>query len=327
MGARPVRITREEFLTPPEFLGIEPRDHPAARVGGARLELLRAGEETTLGACYQQVPVRLVPPFSFAREPAALLYLINLTAGLMDGDAHRLEVVARGGTRAVVTGQSATRVHPALNSFATQQWEVDVEDDSCLVVLPGPLIPFRGCRYYQRARARLASSARLLWGDIWLPGRYQRGALSECFQFDRIVQDFEARRAGSLVYRDRFRWDGPWSAEEAAWHFGDDYCCASLLVAGPLPDNLPEANSGVRRSLFPLDSGESCLRWCGAPEAVTNDLVGLALRLAAYWTSGPNSPPWFLDSGCLAPNHWFSPSLDGNHAAPRSAADVEQRSA
>ena len=42
------------------------------------------------------------------------------------------------GTRAVVTGQSATRIHPALASYATQQWAVDVEDDACLVVLPGP---------------------------------------------------------------------------------------------------------------------------------------------------------------------------------------------
>ena len=88
---------------------------------------------------------------------------------------------------------------------------VDVEDDACLVVLPGPVIPFGGSRYFQRGRVNLAARARLIWGDIWLPGRYDRGELSERFQFERIVQDFEARRAGRLVYRDRFRWDGPWT--------------------------------------------------------------------------------------------------------------------
>ena len=86
-----------------------------------------------------------MPPFSLESESAALLYLINLTAGLMDGDAHLIELTARAGTRAVVTGQSATRIHPAVHSFATQQWEVDVEEDACLVVLPGPTIPFQGC--------------------------------------------------------------------------------------------------------------------------------------------------------------------------------------
>ncbi len=193
MGARAVRITREELLTPPEFRGLHTDKHPAARIGGARIELIHASGKTGLGSCYQQVPVRVMPPFHFDREPAALLYLINLTAGLMDGDGHLLEITAREGTQAVVTGQSATRVHPALASYATQQWSVAVEEDACLVVLPGPVIPFQGSRYFQRGRVELAPHARLIWGDIWLPGRYERGALSERFQFERIVQDFEVR--------------------------------------------------------------------------------------------------------------------------------------
>ena len=172
-----------------------------------------------------------------------------------------------------MTGQSATRIHPALASYATQQWAVEVEDDACLVVLPGPTIPFRGSRYYQRGRVELAPRARLIWGDIWLPGRYDRGALSERFQFERIVQDFEVRRAGRLVYRDRFRWDGPWTPEDADWYFGGALASASLFVAGPMPEALPEAGPALRRSVFRLDTGETCIRWCGHPAAVTADLV------------------------------------------------------
>jgi urease accessory protein len=306
LGPRTARITRDELTTPPEFRGLCPTSHPAARVGGARIELIRVGDETQLGACYQQVPVRLMPPFVMDREPACLLYLINLTAGLMDGDAHLVELTARAGTRALVTGQSATRIHPALASYSTQQWAVEVEDDACLVVLPGPAIPFQGSRYYQRGRVELAPGARLIWGDIWLPGRYDRGELSERFQFDRIVQDFEVRRGGRLVYRDRFRWDGPWSAEEADWHFGGALACASLFVAGPLPTALPEASPKVRRSIFGLESGDSCVRWCGDPVTVTTDLAQMALRLASSWTVGPEAPPWLISSGGLAPNHWFS---------------------
>jgi urease accessory protein len=295
-------------VTPPEFRGLHLAQSEAARIGGARIELARVGDETRLGLCYQQVPVRLMPPFVLDNEPASLVYLINLTAGLMDGDGHRIAITARAGARAVVTGQSATRVHPAVASYATQQWTVEVEDDACLVVLPGPAIPFCGSRYYQRSRVVLSPRARLIWGDIWLPGRYDRGGLSERFQFERIVQDFEARRAGRLVYRDRFRWDGPWTPDDAGWYFGGELASASLFIAGPVPEALalPEAGPTVRRSVFRLDTGESCMRWCGHPSAVTADLVLIATRLAASWTVGPEAPPWLIASSSLAPNHWFS---------------------
>jgi urease accessory protein len=251
-----------------------------------------------------------MPPFSIEGEPASLLYLINLTAGLMDGDGHLVEIRARPGARALVTGQSATRVHPALASFATQQWDVEVEDDACLVILPGPTIPFRGCRYFQRARVELAPRARLIWGDIWFPGRYDRGVLSERFRFERIVQDLEARRGGRLIYRDRFRWDGPWTPEDAAWYFGGSLATASLFASGPVPETLQENGPAFRRSVFPLDSGASCVRWCGNPSAVSADLASTALRLASSWTTGPEAPPWLIASSGLAPNHWFSASAD-----------------
>jgi urease accessory protein len=249
-----------------------------------------------------------MPPFSLDGEPASLLYLINLTAGLLDGDGHLLQIAARSGSHAVVTGQSATRVHPALESFATQQWAVSVEDDAYLVILPGPTIPYRGCRYYQRGRVELSPRARLLWGDVWLPGRYERGGLSERFQFERIVQDFEVRRAGRLIYRDRFRWDGPWTREDAEWYFGGELASASLFIAGPIPETLPEADPTLRRSVFRLDTGDGCIRWCGHPAAVTSDLVQTAMRLAADWTLGPGASPWLLASNSLAPTHWFSTS-------------------
>lgn len=316
MGARANRITREDLVTPPEFREFHLPAAGASRIGGARVELVRVGNETRLGGCYQQIPLRVMPPFSFDVEQASLLYLINLTAGLMDGDGHVVEVEAHAGTRAVVTGQSATRVHPALVSFATQQWHVNVEDDAILVVLPGPTIPFRGCRYFQRGRAELSPGAKLIWGDIWLAGRYDRGELSERFQFERIVQDFEVRQAGRLTFRDRFCWNGPWNTEAVDWYFGGQLAAASLFVAGPLPESLPDPHPSLRRSLFQLDHGQSCLRWCGHPTLVTADLVTVAFSIAANWTGGSAAPPWLLASSDLSPNHWFSTPRDEAVPAP-----------
>jgi urease accessory protein len=247
-----------------------------------------------------------MPPFVLEGEPASLLYLINLTAGLMDGDGHLVQVRARSGTAALLTGQSATRVHPALSGFASQQWSVEVEDDACLVVLPGPVIPYRGTRYFQRGRAELAPRARLIWGEIWFPGRYRRNELSERFVFEKIVQDFEVRRGGQLLYRDRFCWEGPWTDDEAAWFFGGHLAAGSLFVTGQIPEVPPLNTTLLRRSVFPLGSEDHCIRWCGDPSAVSTDLTHVALGLAGTWTGGVGAAPWLIDSSNLAPNHWFS---------------------
>jgi urease accessory protein len=257
-----------------------------------------------------------MPPFSFDGEPEALLYLINLTAGLMDGDGHLIEVEARAGTSAVVTGQSATRVHPALKSFATQQWKVVAEEDACLVVLPGPTIPFRGCRYFQRGRVELASSARLIWGDIWVSGRYDRGELSERFVWERMIQDFEVRRTGRLIYRDRFQWEGPWKQNAIQWHFGGHLCSGSLFIAGEMPDTLPDPPAGVLRSVFPLDHDCHCIRWCGHPMPLSLDVASIGLGIASHWKGAGVDKPWLLGNCDVSPNHWFSTMNDASILEP-----------
>ena len=291
VGARAARITREDLLTPPEFRGLRLAESAAGRVGGARVELVRDRGET-----------RDWGPATSRSRSASCRRSSSIGAGspaLPDQPHRRPAGRRRPSDRDHGARGHAGRRHrpvgharpPGSGRFATQQWAVEVEDDACLVVLPGPTIPFRGCRYFQRGRVELAPRARLIWGDIWLAGRYDRGDLSERFQFERIVQDFEVRRAGRLVYRDRFRWDGPWLPEEANWYFGGHLASGSLFVAGPLPTDLPEPSPGVRRSVFRLESGDSCLRWCGHPTAVTADLVLTALSLAAFWTGPPGRLP------------------------------------
>ena len=329
MGSRAARITREELLTPPEFRGLHPYRPPG---GPSRRRRVRAGPRRPRDAPGNLLPAgsrsASCPRSSSTTKRRRSLYLINLTAGLMDGDGHLIEITARSGTRAVVTGQSATRIHPALASYATQQWHVEVEDDACLVVLPGPTIPFRGCRYFQRGRVELAPRARLIWGDIWLAGRYGRGELSERFQFERIVQDFEARRTGRLVYRDRFRWDGPWTAEDVDWYIGGALASASLFVAGPVPESLTEADPAIRRSVFQLDSAgkaasdgaatrrpsrpTSCRMRSGWPRAGPPGPVrrpGCSPRAISHPTTGSRRVKWPVGKWARPAPHSHGPTI------------------
>jgi urease accessory protein len=304
MGAPSDRIAAEDFVTPPELAAWKLATAPAGRIGGVRVELTANPSGTALGSCYQQVPLRILPPFALSADQAALIYLLNPTAGLLDGDGQLIEITARAGSRAVVTGQSATRIHPCLHGFATQQWHIRVESGAVLVVLPGPTIPFQGCRYYQQVAIDLAPRAGLVWGDIWLAGRYARGVESELFRFEHLIQELTARREGELVYRDRFSWKGPWNDDVIEWHFGKAAGCGSLFVTGALPDWLVESLE-ENGCYFPTAAGDSVVRWCGQPEKVIAALVKAALLSGSMLTGNKSPEPWLLAAHDLAPNHWF----------------------
>ena len=309
MGPRSVRITAEDFIIPAEFGELRLAEHSAGQIGGVYLTLAEQQGRTGFGSIYQQVPLRVLPPFQFPGELASLVYLLNPTAGLLDGDGHLVEIDAQPGTCALVTGQSATRIHPAVRGFATQQWRVNAAADSQLVLLPGPNIPFRGCRYHQQAKIDLDRNARLIWGDIWTPGRYARvGIEAESYQFERIVLDLEVCREGALIFRDHFTWDGPWDQEQARWYVGGQPAAGSggLFVTGDV--ELPPLNPQglLRRVVLALAHGDTLIRWCGPVPELTRDLVKSALQIAASWSGDPQASPWLIGSNHLAPNHWFS---------------------
>jgi urease accessory protein len=315
MGASTARITAADFLIPPSLCDWPLAANGAGRIGGVRLELARDGERTVYGSYYQQVPLRVLPPFHFSAEQPALVYLLNPTAGLLDGDAQLVDLRAGPGTRAVVVGQSATRIHPCLRGLSTQQWVVQVKEEATLLVLPGPAIPFAGCRYYQRVAVDLEAGGHFLWGDVWLAGRYGRGAASESFQFARLSQAMAVRRGGVSIFRDRFDWHGPWDAATAAWYFGQGQACGSLFVTGPVEVSLLEEEPGTERAAFPTAAGDTLLRWLGDSEAVIAAVVHTALRLAGIRSGGAGQAPW-LASPDLAPCHWFSvfPRGSANHS-------------
>ena len=221
MGTRTARITAEDFVIPPSFGGSTWPSGPPARSAVCALQLVASwrihhhGALLSAGAPPRYAAVSFRQGTGRPAVPPQPDRRLDGRGRALDRDCH-----ANRDARAVVTGQSATRVHPAVSSFATQQWRVKVARGASLVVLPGPVIPYRRCRYYQRAIIELEEEAQLAWGDIWTPGRYSRGALSEQYEFERIVQELEVWRDGVLVYRDRFRWDGAWDHGTTRWYFG-----------------------------------------------------------------------------------------------------------
>ena len=66
---------------------------------------------------------------------------------------------------------------------------------------------------------------------------------------------------------------------------------------------------GASSAVLALESGDTCVRWCGAPA----DVIGAVVRTALGAAGGGAG---LLASHYLAPNHWFSAGLTAPADAP-----------
>ena len=177
----------------------------------------------------------------------------------------------------------------------------------------GPLVP--------SVDIELEAGARFVWAEIWHPGRYDRGALSEKFEFTSLIQETHVRRVGRLVFRDRFHWRGSWTAAACGWHFGPHLAAGSLFVAGPLEleslrSAVPE-NPQLESAVLPLESGDAIVRILGSPADVTAAVVPRRSSLPA---AGPIPTP---RRGCSKATP--SPPTIGSRPCPKSGRAMARR--
>jgi urease accessory protein UreH len=300
------RITRADLPPPPELLDRDPAAAPCEHVGGLRAELRLRDGRVCLGRTYQQNPLRILRPVAERPGAPALLYLLNSTAGLLDGDGQWVDLDAGPGVRCFVTNQSAGRVHPCPLWHAAARLDLRVAPGATLCLLPGPTIPFAGSRYHQTATIHLEAGAQVVWGDILLPGRTRYAKAPERFVFERLVQELRVHREGRLVHHERLAWSGPWGEDVIRWHFGDAEAAASLFISGALSDDaLPELAEG-EVAVQATAAGDTCVRLVARDaERLIAAAARLALTAAALAAGDP--APWLLGSSHLAANHWFSP--------------------
>lgn len=318
------RITRADFPSPPELADRDPAHAPDGHVGGLRAELRDRDGETQMGRVYFQNPLRIIRPVAVRPGGPSLLYLMNMTAGLLDGDGQLVDLDVGPGVRCFVTNQSAGRIHPCRRYHAATRFDLKVARDAVLCLLPGPTIPFARSRYHQRTQIDLEPGGQIVWGDILLPGRMQFAQSPERFAFDRLIQEIRIHRDGRLVFHERFAWSGPWSDDAIRWHLGGAEASASLFISGILPAEaipvLPEGEVAVQTTAF----GDTCVRLVGRD---AEPLIAAAARLAltAAARLAGDKETWFLDSTGLSSVHWFSSPLEPESApisAGRSSEEI-----
>jgi urease accessory protein len=198
----------------------------------------QADGRTVLAAQFFQAPFHLSKPHWDPDAEVLHVQVVNPTAGILAGDVLRSEISVAAGASVLVSTPSATRIFKmdaGGSATSTQRWNVSV--GGWLEVMPEPLVPHRGSRFYQETAVQAEAGAGLLLIDQLMPGRLAHG---EAWQWERLVLGLTVRVGGELVLRERFDQTGAALRALSEFHgTGPEACFANLLLVLPAVDTAP----------------------------------------------------------------------------------------
>ncbi len=211
----------------------------------SRLELTfrqRAGK-TYLAEQFAGSPLKVLRPFEVGGG-RALLQLLNVGPGIMQGDRYDLLVSVRTGAKVVLVNQSATKLHTMPSGSAYQSVAVQVERGAELEYYPGLVIPYRDADFAQRTEVHLEEGAHFGTLERYAVGRT---AHREAFSFRRVSSRLHIYRNKVLVYADGLELK-PETAPRLGVADGHAYLAAGVWLWG-VPDGGDEAREVMRPSL------------------------------------------------------------------------------
>ena len=180
---------------------------------------------------------------------------INSAGGVAQGDRLEAELAAGPGGRLTVASQAAERYYRSPGGApALVRTRLSVAEGATLEWLPQETILFDGCALDRRLNVELAPDACFLAVETLVFGRT---AMGEAVRQAHIRDTIRIHRAGSLLWHDAIRFDGPVQAvlDRPAVACGGR-AVATLMLAGP---DAAAATGPLRAALAPFEAGASVM--------------------------------------------------------------------
>jgi urease accessory protein len=145
------------------------------------------------------MPLQVLAPVALD-DPAAVVWMLNPTGGLVGGDRLTIAVDVGPGAHACLTTPSATKVYRTAGATAEQTVRLTLSPGARLEWVPDHTIPFAGAALRQRVDAEVPEGASLLLIDAFAAGRIARG---ERWQFALLDSALSVRDPRGWLVHDR----------------------------------------------------------------------------------------------------------------------------
>lgn len=177
-------------------------------------------------------PLKLLSPR--ADGGSCHVVLSSYGGGMLAGDTIRLRARVQAGARLFVGTQASTKVYKSTSgAVAGQRIEGELAADAVAVVLPDPVVPQAGSRYYQQQHWQLGPGALLLLADWLTSGRTDAG---EQFAFSSYHSELRISRAGRLRVLDRFSFEPETHIATSPANFRQYQTALSVYLVGAPED-------------------------------------------------------------------------------------------
>jgi urease accessory protein len=167
---------------PSNFLTYE-AEKPRLAVGSpgkeaiAELTFTKYQDKTYLTDLYNVLPAKLLRELYYDPYLPGLPYILfmNPTGGIVQGDRYTYKIRLNEGAEAFITDTMATKVYKMDLNYASKQVDVYLGKNSRLEYLPRETMLFVDSRWHQRTTFHVSEGSKLLYCDIFCPGRIERG--------------------------------------------------------------------------------------------------------------------------------------------------------
>lgn len=164
------------------------------------VELKYSNGRTVVSDSYFSAPFKLVSPFY--DEDYAKLMIMTASAGIMKGDFYDINIHALPGTNAIITDQSYAKIFNTRDGFASQSLNIQLEENSELIWMPKPVIPFENSSFEADTTISIKDNSKLVISEILACGRIGMG---ERFKFNFYRSRTAVSIDGKTVFLDNTR--------------------------------------------------------------------------------------------------------------------------
>ena len=264
----------------------EPPQMPSGSVGKAGYLHLgfqhdEARGRTVLADMDRRVPLLAQKALYWEEsQPGMACVIVIAPSGcVVQGDRLALDVEAGPGSCALVTSQSAAKVHSMDHGYASQMQSFRLGEEAYLEYMPDQLILHRHSRYLQDTFVTLPASASFVYGELMVPGRRWHHE-EELFGFDIYSAGLRVSRPGGreedVLFEERL------VLEPEDTDFRNVGVMGGFTVLGSVYAFVPERHTAPLKNAIGSEVS-AALAW-GA--SILPHGAGLALRVLGHDAAG-----------------------------------------